>query len=256
MGKRALVALFVLAVAFVGGVAPAAAQYAPPSTVPGGGPPEGCPPQDPPRDAPCHPRARGNASKEEVRPGDEVIVSAPAGTFAPNSDVVVTLNRVRRGAPVHTFGTFKSNSNGSFSLEVTIPAGTEPGVYVIQMHGTDDEGDPVTALAPIVVRNANTTAADVRGATFTNSGDSGLPADLAMSPAEEAAAVAAVANGGTLAVTDDGIVATGGSKPKVAAAGLSTTGADLAAPITVGAALVLTGAGLVILRRRQHALVK
>lgn len=263
MGKRALLALSSLILLFTLGATAAQAQYAPPTTSPGGGPPTsvpgnppaGCPPQNPPTDAPCHPRARANVSDDNVAPGETVTVSTENGTFEGGSDLDIRLSRVRRGSPTFDLGTDVADADGGMSQDVVIPQ-VPNGVYVIWVHGVDENGDPVTALVPIVIKGPNT---DAPGATASKAG----PPPVAVlgvqtvSPAAETAAIAAVANGAALSVANGSLEVVGGNaKPKVAAAGLSTTGADLAAPVTVGGALLLTGAGLLVLRNRRRATAK
>ena len=253
MGKRALLVLSAVILLITLGASAAHAQYAPPSTVPGR-PPEGCPPQNPPEDAPCHPRARANVSDDEVETGDEVTVSTEDDTFEEGSDAEVWMSRVRRGSPVHSLGTAVVRADGSVIHTFVVPA-VEDGVYLVWIHGVDENGNPVTPIAAIVVDADDNQAA----ATGVNSSSVDPPDAVAslqtVSPAAEAAAVEAVANGATLSVDNGSLEVLGGStsKPKVAASGLSTTGADLAAPITVGAALLLTGTGLLLLRNRRRA---
>lgn len=156
----------------------ALAQYGPP-------PPPGCPvtpptpPGPPAREGfpPCGPqRPRGFATVSNDRPraGESTTVTAPASSFAPGTTVNVFLVRLRNGATPVQVGTGTVGSDGAVSVTVTIPADTQPGVYLLYMQGTGGDSSPRVVLAPVVVRpQVSASGGTLRAASMRGSGDAG-----------------------------------------------------------------------------------
>lgn len=241
-------------------VAPAAAQTGPyggnPPPPPPPGPPEGCPVEDPPPDPvpPCNPRVEADVSDSEPSPGDTVTVTTPP-VFAPGSAITVNIVRANNTAQSGQLATGTATGAGQVSETVTIPD-VPPGVYFVYVTGTGPDGNPVVGLVPIVVRAAN--AAQVAGdsAVFTASA-APVPAQVAevqadLSTAAEAAIVEAVTAGDAgLLLSPEGQLNVRTAQGVQQAGSLPTTGSDgIATQVAVGAALLLAGTGLVLMRRK------
>lgn len=237
--KRALLVVAACALLLVG--TPAYAQY---------GPPEGCPPQDPPPEnpPPCHPRRRANVSDHSVQPGQTVVVSVPAGTFDPGSDVTASMTRVRSGSPNHSVGAGKADGDGSAEIDALIPDAPR-GVYLIWLSGEDANGNPITALAAVVL----VPEAAATGVAEPTAFDGPVPPAVtevqqSFPRAAEPSTVAAVQSGATPSIDDSGRLSVRGATA-VRAASLSGTGTNIEYPLTVAAVLILVGTGLVLRRR-------
>lgn len=264
--KRLVLALATGALAALLSIAPAGAQgyggNPPPPPPPG--PPAGCPVTDPPpaNPPPCHPRERATVSDSPVRPGQQVTVSTPP-VFAPNTPVTVNFVRANRGAQARELAKGNAGSNGASSQQVTIPQDAQPGVYFIYVHGVDANGNPVVAMTPVVVRAAGggAQAASVQGdraaavAAPVPAAVAEAQADFA--PGAEAAVVDAVTDGAGLVLSPDGALNVRTPAGLQDATTLPTTGAnDVSQQVTIGAALLLAGTGLVLLRRRRGGFTK
>lgn len=244
------VALGVLAgavLALVSGV-PAWAQYGgggggttttTTTTEPGGGEPE-------------QPRTVANISDDTVEPGDSVTVSVPP-VFAPGTPITVNLVRAQSGADADQLASGTAGGDGSVNRSVTIPD-VEPGVYFVYVTGVDTDGNPVVALVAIVVEGAQ--AAAVEGAVQAAAA-APVPAGVAdiqtVAPETEAAVLDAVSGGDAgVVLSPDGTLNVRTAAGLQDASTLPTTGSDdISTQVTVGAALVLAGTGLVMLRRRR-----
>lgn len=230
---------------------PASAQYggggggttttAPTTTAPGGGEPE-------------QPRTIANVSDDDVSPGDQVTVSVPA-VFAQNSPISINLSRAQPGSGGVELASGNAGANGAVSQSITIPA-TQDGVYFLYVTGVDPDGNPVVAIVVIVIRGGDASAASVEGDSVSAASVAPVPAAVAsvqsdLTPASEAAVVEAVTGGAGLVLSPEGTLNVRTPAGVQEASALPTTGADgIATQVTVGAALLLAGTGLVLLRRR------
>lgn len=137
---------------------------------------------------------------------------------------------------------------------MTVPASTADGVYILYIHGEDANGNPVVAIVPIVIEGgaqaASTGSVAAAGVTPPPQVQA-LQASMSAGAAADAAE-AVSAGDGELVVKGNAIeVRAADSVAAPSQRSLSTTGTNVAGPITAGIALILAGAGLVILRRRQ-----
>jgi hypothetical protein len=87
-----------------------------------------------------------------------VPIKVPASenvVFDPDAPVAAVLVPASGGAdvPMPT-PTATVNEDGSISVEVTVPSGTPPGVYLITVVGTDPRGVSRAVTVPVVVRRA------------------------------------------------------------------------------------------------------
>jgi len=260
--KRFVLALFMGALSALMLAAPASAQYGgnPP------GPPSGCPVEDPPPDdpPPCNPRTDAGISDPDVTPGQPVTVTAPPA-FAPGSQVVVNLVRARNGANAAQLATGTAGANGAVSQSVTVPD-VPAGVYFMYVTGVDADGNRVVALVPIVIRGGAQAAAvqgdsvdaPIRTASFSAPVPAAVAEVQAVTPKTEAAVVDAVTGGAGVVLSPEGTLSVrtpAGALQQASA--LPTTGSDgIADQVTVGAALVIAGSGLVLLRRRRQGFAK
>lgn len=209
-------------------------------------------------DDPCQPRTSAEVSDDVVEPGDPVTVSTPPA-FAPNSEVTIHLVRADDGATPAVSESSTTNSTGAVSDSITIPD-VDEGVYFIYVVGTDADGNRVVAIVPIVIRDGEAQAASVQGDTFQAAGAAEVPAAVAevmpdLSQEAEAAVVDAVASGSSgLVLSPDGTLNVRSPEGGLqSASSLPTTGNDVSGPVTAGAALILAGTGLVLMRRRKEA---
>lgn len=266
--KRLALALVMGALGALLLVAPASAQYAPPpppdapppDAPPPDAPPEGCPAnEDAPigQDAPpCLPRQAAVVSDDDVVPGQTITVTTPP-VFAPGSQVAINMMRAQRTAAARQLGTDTAEANG-VDASITVPD-VPRGVYFIYVTGVDAQGNAVVAMTPIVVRSASAgaQAASVRGDSI-DAASVAVPTAIsdvlpALSPDTEAAVVDAVTQGSAgLVMSPDGTLNVRTAKGLQRASTLPTTGSDgITQQATVGAALLLAGSGLVLLRRRR-----
>ncbi len=258
--RRFVFAIFMGAALALFAVAPAGAQY-----------------EQPPAERPLEPRAVANVTSAEVVPGESVTVSAPPA-FAPGTPFTVNFVRANQGAAADQLGSGTTSRTGSASESVIIPE-TEPGVYFLYITGVDADGNTVVALVPMVVRDggaasaaavesgafrtdpaplnvtaANVTAANVTAANVTAAAVPTAVADVqTVTPDVEAAVVEAVTQQGAgVALSLDGTLQVRSTAGAVQdATTLSSTDADdIAQQVSIGAALLLAGSGLVLLRRR------
>jgi len=207
------------------------------TTEPGGGEPE-------------QPRTEASVSDDDVEPGDSVTVSAPP-VFAPGSPITVNFVRAQSGADAQQLATGTAGANGSANQSVTIPQ-VPDGVYFVYITGVDEDGNEVVALAAIVVRNGVAAAAAVQGDSMA----APVPAPVAqaqgLAPEAEAAVVDAVTDGAGVVMSPQGQLQVRTAAGLQDASTLPTTGSDdISKQVTVGAALLLAGTGLVLLRRRR-----
>lgn len=269
--KRLVLALVMGALLVLAPVSPASAQYGgnPPPEEPPAGPPEGCPVEDPPPadPPPCNPRATADVSDSTVRPGDEITVSTPP-VFEPGTTVTINMVRAQRSASASELGTETADADG-VDASVTIPD-VPPGVYFIYVYGTGPDGSPVVAMTPIVVRGGPAAAAQgvddvsVQGDAVYAAAAAAAPVPVqvaevqgAVSPEVEAAVVDAVASGGRAVLSPEGTLNVRTAAGVQRASALPTTGSDgIATQVTIGAAMLFAGTGLVLLRRRKGAFVK
>jgi len=82
----------------------------------------------------------GTLSPSAVSAGGTVTVTAPAGTFAPGTSVVVRLEGT-------TLATGTANATGGFSATVTIPTNVAIGTFGIFVQGTGINAAPLTISA-------------------------------------------------------------------------------------------------------------
>lgn len=205
------------------------------TTAPGGGEPD-------------QPRTEASVSDDDVEPGDTVTVSAPP-VFAPGSPITVNLVRAQSGADAQQLATGTAGANGSASQSVTIPQ-VPDGVYFVYITGKDADGNDVVAMAAIVVRGGVAAPAAVQGNAAA------VPAPVAqaqgVAPDTEAAVVDAVTDGAGVVLSPQGQLQVRTAAGLQDASTLPTTGSDdISKQVTVGAALLLAGTGLVVLRRRR-----
>lgn len=221
--------------------------------------PAGAQYEQPPGEEPVQPRTVANVSDTVVSPGDPVTVSVPP-VFAPGTPIVVEFARAQQGAEGVGLGSGTAGSNGSASETVTIPA-TQNGVYFLYVTGVDEDGNPVVALVAVVVRGGQASAVAVENDSFSAAGPASastpVPAPVAevqssLTPEVEAAVVEAVTQQGAgLVLTPQGELSVRTPQGVQAASALPTTGSNgIATQVAVGAALLLAGSGLVLLRRR------
>jgi hypothetical protein len=76
----------------------------------------------------------GGPGTTAVIPGQQVIVSGTG--FAPNSTVVIS----PASSPTTVLATVTTDASGSFSVPVTIPAGTSPGSLTLRATGVAPDG--------------------------------------------------------------------------------------------------------------------
>lgn len=258
--KRLVSALTLGALMALLAVGPASAQtYGGDPLPPSDPPPDGCPVEDPPPDPapPCNPRVDADVSDSEVQPGDPITVTTPP-VFAPGSAITVNIVRANDTAEPGQLATGTASSDGRVSNTSTVPD-LPPGVYFVYVTGVDSDGNPVVALVPIVVRAATTAQAAGDAAAFTAAA-APVPAQVAevqadLSTAGEAAIVEAVTAGDAgLLVSPEGQLNVRTAQGVQQASSLPTTGSDgIATQVAVGAALLLAGTGLVLMRRRGFA---
>jgi hypothetical protein len=93
-------------------------------------------------------------------PGQEVIVTARAGSFMGNSDGIVTIRSVER-----QLGTFKAAADGSVRAKVRIPLDIELGPHTIYLKGMDPNGNPLVLSRAITVVGAAATGSSGTGGT-------------------------------------------------------------------------------------------
>lgn len=207
------------------------------TTEPGGGEPE-------------QPRVEASVSDADVTPGQTVTVTVPP-VFAPGSPIVVNLARAQSGADADVLAQGTAGATGAVNESVTIPD-TESGVYFLYVTGVDSDGNEVVAVTAIVIRN-DAPAASVQGDTAA----APVPASVAdlqtVAPETEAAVVDAVTDGAGVVLSPQGTLQVRSAAGALQAAdSLPRTGADdISQQVTIGAALVLAGTGLVLLRRRR-----
>jgi LPXTG-motif cell wall-anchored protein len=230
--------------------APAGAQYEQPPTTPTTAPGEE------PSGDPENPRIAAGVSDDDVQPGDTVTVTAPPA-FAPGTQVTVYLARAQEGSAALALATAAVNADGSVNRTVTIPD-VPAGVYYLYIVGVDEDGNERIAITAIVVRNAQAAAASVEAPAPESFESAAVPAAVAelqpaLSPAAEAAVVDAVTDGaGVVLSPADGALSIQTPAGLQDATTLPTTGAnDVSQQVTIGAALLLAGTGLVLLRRRR-----
>lgn len=199
------------------------------------------------------PRVIADVSDSEVAPGDPVTVTTPS-VFAPGSTVTVNIVGANATAEPGELATSQATQSGAVTNTSTIPD-LPPGVYFIYVTGVDSDGNPVVALVPIVIR-----AADTAEATAFQAAAAPVPAQVAEVqsdlPADtEAAIVEAVTAGDAgLLLSPEGPLSVRTPDGVQAAGALPTTGSDgIATQVAVGAALLLAGTGLVLMRRRGFA---
>lgn len=224
--------------------------------------------EPPPPADPEQPRTVANVTDTDVAPGQAVTVSAPPA-FAANAPVTINLARATADGVALQLAVTRTNADGTVSHQITIPD-APPGVYFLYITGEDEDGNPTVALVAIVVGSGEPAAgASVAGdsadapASFA-AASTPVPAAVAdvqsdLTPAAEAAVVEAVTQGGAgLVVSPEGTLQVRSASGKLQAAGtLATTGAnDISQQVTVGAALLLAGSGLVLLRRRRGGFTK
>jgi LPXTG-motif cell wall-anchored protein len=219
------------------------------------GAPVGAQYEEPPGEAPDNPRVAAGVSDDDVQPGDPVTVTAPPA-FAPGSQVTVYLARAQQDSAALALATAAVNADGSVNRTVTIPD-VPAGVYFLYILGVDEDGNERIAITAIVVRNA-AAAASVEAPAPESFESAAAPAAVAelqpaLSPAAEVAVVDAVADGaGVVLSPADGALSIQTPAGLQDATTLPTTGAnDVSQQVTIGAALLLAGTGLVLLRRRR-----
>jgi len=218
---------------------------------------------------PCQPRATATVSDDVVQPGDATTVSTPP-VFAPGSPVTINLVRVDPGASPDLSESSTTDSSGAAGESITIPD-VESGVYFIYVVGLDADGNRVVAIVPIVIENASAAVQSgsaqsesaqtdsVQGDDLQAASAAPVPAAVAevqtdLSTDTEAAIVDAVVAGDTgLALAQDGTLNVRTPQGTQAASALPTTGSDISGYVTAGAALLLAGTGLVLMRRRKEA---
>lgn len=221
------------------------------------GPPASAQYDEPPAEEPAQPRTVANVSEDVVSPGDPVTVTVPP-VFAPGTPIVVELARAQQGAEGVGIGSGSAGANGAVSETVTVPA-TQNGVYFLYVTGVDTDGDPVVAIVAIVIEGAEAASAG-EGQAFTGVGAAAftpVPAAVAevqsgLTPETEAAVVEAVTQQSAgLVLSPQGTLSVRTPAGVQSASALPTTGGDgIATQAVIGAALLLTGTGLVMLRRR------
>lgn len=207
-------------------------------------------------------------------------VRGAAGNFDTGATVRVFLLRLRVGATPVALGTGTATNDGSADVRVTIPSNTEPGVYIVYLESTANNF-PRVLVAPIVVVPAGRAQASWNGAgpgiggADTGSGTGGggralgvvgaagagaagagtasfldvpeyLQPLMALSDAQEAAAIEAVLGGGKPFLRPDGLV----DVRRVGLAGPDEAASAPPAPF-VAAAGLLAGWGVLRLRRRE-----
>jgi LPXTG-motif cell wall-anchored protein len=201
------------------------------------------------------PRTVANVSDDDVIPGDTVTVTVPP-VFAPGTPIVIELARAQQGAEGVALASGNAGADGSVNKTVTIPA-TQHGVYFLYVTGVDTDGNPVVAIVAIVIRPLPG-AASVEGDSFAVASTpvpaavSQAQAESGLTPATEAAVVEAVTQQGAgLVLSPQGALSVRTPAGVQQASALPTTGSDgIATQAVVGAALLLAGTGLVLLRRR------
>lgn len=186
-----------------------------------------------------------------------------SGIFKPGSTVSVNIVHIGPAGTAQVLKSVIADGNGAVSTSATIPSGSDTGIYFIYLEGIDVNGNRVVALVPIVVRSAPAGAAQSgsqSAAVEANSVQAVAPAEVTevqqdLSPKAEAAVVEAVSAGQAgLVLSPQGRLEVRTANGTVEASSLASTGRDLQTPATIGAALVLAGTGLVLLRRRKAVL--
>ena len=158
--------------------------------------------------------------------------------------------RLVNGGTTEQVAVSSAGNDGSVTTTFDIDADEAPGVYLVYIECKGVDGRTWIFRSVLVVKGPITATG------VSSQGSASLPADIvelqeSVSPAVEADIAQAVADGGTPTIADNNIRVSGAGT--TAAAGLSTTGTDTRAPVTVGAALILAGIGLYSLRRRNEA---
>lgn len=214
--------------------------------------------EQPPTEEPVQPRTVANVSDPDVSPGDAVTVTVPP-VFASGTQVSINLARAQQDQDGVVLDTATTGSDGSVSQSVTIPA-TQDGVYFLYVTGVDADGFPVVAIVAIVIRDGVAAASAVEEENFSAAAapaPAPLPLEVVqaqsnLTPDTEAAVVEAVTQGAAgLALSPEGTLSVRTPAGVQEASTLPTTGGDgIATQVLVGAALLLSGAGLVMLRRR------
>jgi LPXTG-motif cell wall-anchored protein len=212
-----------------------------------------------------------NISDSTPQPGEAVTVTAPP-VFAPGTRVVVNLARASQGATPAQLGSGTAGATGRVSESATIPA-VEPGVYWLYVTGVDADGNPTVALVPVVIGGTEAAAVEgdsVEGDSFEAAAVAApvvdaatpLPAAVAalqsVEPDVEAAVLDAVADGAGVVLSPQGTLQVRTAAGAVQDADtLPVTGAsDISQQVTIGAALLLAGTGMVLLRRRRGGFTK
>lgn len=215
--------------------------------------------EQPPTEEPVQPRTVANVSDDDVSPGDAVTVTVPP-VFASGTQVSINLARAQQDQDGVVLDTATTGSDGAVSQSVTIPA-TQDGVYFLYVTGVDADGFPVVAIVAIVIRDGVAAASAVEEESFSAAAAAPAPAPVPLevvqaqsnlTPDTEAAVVEAVTQGAAgLALSPEGTLSVRTPAGVQEASTLPTTGGDgIATQVLVGAALLLSGAGLVMLRRR------
>ncbi len=107
--------------------------------------------------APPPAQVSATTSNPTPRPGEAVPITAPATGGQPSLDpskpVVAVLVPASGDAdvPMPT-PTITQNADGTISVNVTVPTGTPPGVYIIAVVGTSASGQSKSIIVPVVVR--------------------------------------------------------------------------------------------------------
>lgn len=243
-------------------VAPASAQ----TDYGGNPPPTTSPPTTPPADCSvnCFPRATANVADTVLQPGSPVTITTPP-VFAPGSPITVNIVRAGLGQSATQLDTGDAADDGRASNTSTVPA-LPPGVYFMYIEGTGPNGNPVIALVPVIVRAADATSAGVEvagvqaAAVPDATAAAPVPAQVAEIQADlpadtETAIVEAVTAGDAgLLLSPEGQLNVRTAQGVQQATALPTTGSDgIATQVAVGAALLLAGTGLVLMRRRGFA---
>jgi hypothetical protein len=107
--------------------------------------------------APPPAQVSATTSNPTPRPGEAVPITAPATGGQPSLDpskpVAAVLVPASGDAdvPMPT-PTITQNADGTISVNVTVPTGTPPGVYIIAVVGTSASGQSKSIIVPVVVR--------------------------------------------------------------------------------------------------------
>lgn len=199
------------------------------------------------------PRGTASLSDHAVDPGQQdVAISTGAGSCLAGVTATVRMVRLVNGAGSETLATTTADPDGSVDATFDVDADEAPGVYLVWIECKGVDGRTWIFRSVMVVKGP------IAATGTVGAQSAGVPADIvelqeSVSPAVEADIAQAVADGGTPTVADNNIRVSGAGASAAAAGGLSTTGTDTRAPVTVGAALILAGIGLYSLRRRNEA---